>query len=131
MRKPKQYPNGYSCTEYGFKNPALCRENGVLTSYCCICHTYIGNEYDTNWYTLIKQEYCPACRKQIRLEQGADRQQRFRRNHREERKLLTQQNHLLKEENQLLRKIVNAYRDDLDQLCCQLNQQKREDPAGE
>ncbi len=129
MRKPEYYPDGEYHVKYGYKNPALRKINGVLTGYCCICQTYIGNEHDTNWYRLIKQEYCPACRKQIQLEQGAERQQKFRKNHREERKLQNQQNQLLKEENRLLRQIVNTLRDDLDQLkCCQL---KREDPAGE
>lgn len=129
MRQLKQYSADEYHVEYGYKNPALCKVNGVLTGYCCICRTYIGNEHDTSWYKLIKQEYCPACRKQIQLEQGAERQQKFRKNHREERKLQNQQNQLLKEENRLLRQIVNTLRDDLDQLkCCQL---KREDPAGE
>lgn len=117
MRQPKQYPTG-SCyhVEYGYKNPSLCKVNGILTSYCCICHTYIGNEHDTNWFKLIKQEYCPACRDKVQLEQNADRQKKFRRNRKAERKLEQQRTHLLKEENRLLREMVIALRDDLDQL---------------
>lgn len=41
-----------------FKNPALTRQNGVLTAYCCVCGEYIGNEYDTNFYALIRRKYC-------------------------------------------------------------------------
>ena len=41
-----------------FKNPALTRMNGVLTAYCCVCGEYIGNEYDTNYYKLIRAKYC-------------------------------------------------------------------------
>lgn len=117
MRQPKQYPTG-SCyhVDFKYKNPALCKINGVLTSFCCICRTYIGDENDTNWFKLIKQEYCPACRDKIQLEQNADRQKKFRRTHKQERKLQQQQNHLLKEENRLLREMVIALRDDLDQL---------------
>ena len=51
MYKPKTYPeHGYEI-DYDFKNPALCKVNGVIHSYCCICKTYIGNEYDTDWNT--------------------------------------------------------------------------------
>lgn len=49
MYKPKTYPeHGYEI-DYDFKNPALCKVNGVIHSYCCICKTYIGNEDDTDW----------------------------------------------------------------------------------
>ena len=41
-----------------FKNPALTRNDGVLTAYCCVCGEYIGNEYDTNYYKLIRAKYC-------------------------------------------------------------------------
>lgn len=41
-----------------FKNPALTRIDGVLTAYCCVCGEYIGNEYDTNYYKLIRAKYC-------------------------------------------------------------------------
>ena len=41
-----------------FKNPALSRENGTLTGHCIICGKYIGNEYDTDYYALIKRKYC-------------------------------------------------------------------------
>lgn len=42
----------------GFKNPALSRENDVLTGHCIICGKYIGNEYDTSFYALIRRKYC-------------------------------------------------------------------------
>ena len=41
-----------------FKNPALTRNDGVLTAYCCVCGEYIGNEYDRNYYKLIRAKYC-------------------------------------------------------------------------
>lgn len=42
----------------GFKNLALSRVDGVITAHCIMCGKYIGNEYDTNYYALIKRKYC-------------------------------------------------------------------------
>lgn len=85
MYQPKTYPEE-PCFHigYGFKNPALCRVNGVLYSYCCLCKTYIGNEYDTNWYKLIKQEYCDSCRLKVQTEQNSNRQKKFRKKNKQE-----------------------------------------------
>lgn len=117
MYQPKTYPEE-PCFHigYGFKNPALCRVNGVLYSYCCLCKTYIGNEYDTNWYKLIKQEYCDSCRLKVQTEQNSNRQKKFRKKNKQEKKLLRNQNALLQDENRLLREMVVVLRDDLEQL---------------
>lgn len=57
MNKRLLFGKGSGSIEH-FKNPALSRENGVLTAYCCRCGKYIGNEYDTNFYALIRRKYC-------------------------------------------------------------------------
>ena len=44
-----------------YKNPALSRIDKVLTGHCIACGKYIGNEYDTNFYALIRRKYCPEC----------------------------------------------------------------------
>lgn len=41
-----------------YTNPALSRVDGVLTAHCCRCGKYIGNEYDTSFYALIRRKYC-------------------------------------------------------------------------
>ena len=116
MSQLKQYPdNGYEI-DYDFNNPALCKVNGVIYSYCTQCGTYIGWETDTNWYKLIKQECCPSCREKIIREQTAIRQKNFRKRNREEKRLVKQQNTLLKQENKLLREAVMALRDDVERL---------------
>lgn len=116
MYKPKQYPaNGYEMN-YDYKNPALVKVNGVLYSYCCLCRTYIGNENDTDWNSLIRAEYCPSCRAKVRTEQNAIRQKRHRRGKKQMKKEYEQQTGLLKEENRLLRQMVVALRDDVEQL---------------
>lgn len=130
MYIPKQYSE-YSCiTEYGYKNPALCRVNGVLTSYCCLCRQYIGNEYDTDFHKLIRREYCRPCADQVRVEQSRERQRNHRRSKKQMKKehdtkvrlleqqirLLQQNKELTAQENKLLREMVATLRDDVDQL---------------
>ena len=56
---------GSDCIER-FKNPALSRVNGILTAYCCVCGEYIGNEYDTSYYSLIRRKYCKDHAKEYR-----------------------------------------------------------------
>lgn len=117
MYKPKVYPdNGCYEINYEFKNPALCKVNGVIHSYCCICKTYIGNEYDTDWNRLIRREYCSSCRAKVQAEQNMLRQKKFRKKNKQEKKLLRNQNAILQEENRLLREMVVALRDDVEQL---------------
>ncbi|MBP5362271.1 MAG: hypothetical protein J6Y71_04515 [Ruminococcus sp.] len=41
-----------------FKNRALSRVDGVITGHCIMCGKYLGNEYDTNYYALIRRKYC-------------------------------------------------------------------------
>lgn len=117
MHKLKVYPdNGCYEINCDYKNPALCKINGVIHAYCCICKTYIGNEYDTDWNSLIRREYCSVCREKVRTEQNMLRQKKFRKKNKQEKKLLRNQNAILKEENRLLREMVVALRDDVDKL---------------
>ncbi len=124
MYTPKTYDPHISLTEYeDFKNPALCRENGVLTSYCCLCRQYIGNEYDTDYNSLIRREYCKPCADKVRMEQNRERQRKHRRGKRQMKKeyeqengLLRQRNALDRQENTLLRRKIVALEDDLRQL---------------
>ena len=44
-----------------YKNPALSDVNGVLTAHCIACGQYIGNEHDSNFYSLIRRKYCIKC----------------------------------------------------------------------
>ena len=127
MYIPKVYDPHISLTEYeGFKNPALCRENGVLTSYCCLCRGYIGNEYDTDYNSLIRREYCKSCADNVRMEQNRERQRKHRRGKKQMKKeyeqengLLRQRNALDRQENGLLRRKILALEDDLNQLANQ------------
>ena len=50
----------------GFRNPALSRVNGIITGHCIICGQYIGNEYDSNYYSLIKRKYCQTHAKEYK-----------------------------------------------------------------
>lgn len=43
------------------KNRALSYVDGVLTSHCILCGSYIGNEYDSNYFSLIRKKYCTKC----------------------------------------------------------------------
>ncbi|MCC8136229.1 MAG: hypothetical protein LIO40_06130 [Ruminococcus sp.] len=101
---------------FDFENPALCREDGVLYSYCCICQKYLGNEYDTDWQSLIRRQYCDSCKQKVAAERNAIRQKNFRKRNRAEKKLVKQQNNLLKQENKLLRQMVATLRDDVEKL---------------
>ncbi len=124
MYKPKQYPEE-PCfwIDYDFKNPALRRINGVIYSYCCICDCEIGNEYESDWTSLIRKEYCDSCRDKVRLEQNKERQKKYRRSKkamkkefRHQENLLKQQTSILRDENRLLREMIMTLRDDLEQL---------------
>lgn len=42
----------------GYKNPALSLDDNILTGHCIVCGKYLGNEYDTNFYSLIRRKYC-------------------------------------------------------------------------
>lgn len=44
-----------------FKNRALSYVDGVLTSHCILCGCYNGNEYDSNYFSLIRKKYCTKC----------------------------------------------------------------------
>ena len=44
-----------------YRNAALSRVDGVLTGHCIGCGSYIGNEYDTSFYALIRRKYCDKC----------------------------------------------------------------------
>ena len=100
-----------------YKNPALYRIDGVLTSSCVKCGKLIDDEYTTkDWYKFIRQEYCENCREEIRREQNRSRQLRYRRSKRQLKKDYEQQTNLLKQENRLLREVVMALRDDVEQL---------------
>lgn len=100
-----------------YKNPALYRIDGVLTSSCVKCGKHIDDEYTTKeWYKFIRQEYCENCREEIRREQNRSRQLRYRRSKRQLKKDYEQQTNLLKQENRLLREAVMALRDDVEQL---------------
>lgn len=120
MYTPKSYDSHISLTEYeNFKNPALCRENGVLTSYCCLCHQYIGNEFDSDYNSLIRREYCDACKDQVQMEQNRNRQRKHRRGKKQMKKEYEQENGLLRQQNKLLRQKIVALEDDLHQLANQ------------
>lgn len=100
-----------------YKNPALYRIDGVLTSSCVKCGTFIDDEYTTkDWFSFIRQEYCPSCREEVRREQNRSRQKRYRRSKKQLKKDYEQQTNLLKQENRLLREAVMALRDDVEQL---------------
>lgn len=116
MYKPEQYDPSVVKINYEYNNPALCKINGVLTGYCVLCGQYLGNEHDTNWFSLIKREYCPTCRVKVRTEQNTLRQKKHRRSKKQLKKDYEQQTNLLKQENSLLREAVMALRDDVEQL---------------
>ncbi len=121
MSTQKQYDECGLIIEYGFKNPALCKENGVLTAYCCICGKYIGSECDTKMKSLIRRQYCGACGEQVKQEQNSKRQQKYRKSKRAMKtayenlvRQLEQRIDLQRSENRLLREMVVAQRDELD-----------------
>ena len=62
----------------GYKNPALSRENGILTAHCCICNTRLGDEFTESFYKLIRQKYCTKCAAKVEKENGVFRQGEFR-----------------------------------------------------
>jgi hypothetical protein len=47
--------------EKKLKNRALSYVDGVLTSHCILCGRYNGNEYDSNYFSLIRKKYCTKC----------------------------------------------------------------------
>ena len=61
-----------------YNNPALSYVNGVLTGHCCICNTYLGDEYSESFYKLVRQKYCPKCAAQVEKENGVFRQGEFK-----------------------------------------------------
>lgn len=61
-----------------YKNPALSREDGILTAHCCICGTRLGDEYSESFYKLIRQKYCDKCAEKVEKENGVFRQGEFR-----------------------------------------------------
>lgn len=120
-KNPKKYvPHKFipspSVSNFGFRNLALSRENGIIVSRCVVCGFKIGDELTMNWYSLIRREYCAECKKKVVELQNASRQRIYRNNKRKEKKELVHQNILLKQENKLLREAVNALRDDVEQL---------------
>jgi len=62
----------------GYKNPALSRENGILTAHCCICNARLGDEFTESFYKLIRQKYCPKCAAKVEKENGVFRQGEFK-----------------------------------------------------
>ena len=100
----------------GYKNPALRRENGVLTSYCVDCGALIGTEHTMNWHSLIRKQYCRYCADTRRMECDRLRHQRHRQGIRSERKEMRTHADLLRQENKLLRQMVVMLRNDVEQM---------------
>lgn len=100
--------SGSQQTELKYKNPALLKVQGVLTSYCLVCRNYNGNEYDTGWYTLIRRKYCPECKVLVEKYQAAERQ----RTRRMGMKQLRQESVLKDEVIELLREQITIIREE-------------------
>lgn len=99
-----------------FKNPALSRENGVLTGHCVICGEYIGNEYDSDYYALIKRKYCKIHAEEYHIRA----QQTGRRNYEAKRKRTKKAMRNLIEqyqkETQMQREYISELKRELDDL---------------
>jgi uncharacterized Zn finger protein (UPF0148 family) len=85
--------------------------------YCDVCKAYLGNYLDDNFYQLIRQKYCPSCKKLIYSGQHREAERARRRRRKAERKqqaetisefermtqLLVEQNKLLQEQIEKLK----------------------------
>ncbi len=99
-----------------FKNPALQYVDGVLTGHCIMCAKYIGNEYDTSYYALIKRRYCPECAEISNREKARFRAANNRHNHAT---VKAEWQRLVDEyrvETQLQRQIIAELRDELERI---------------
>lgn len=81
--------------------------------YCSVCGTLISDLDDpgTDYFRHIRLKYCPTCRGTMEHLQGVARVQEYRRRKRARDHERDIQLDLLKEENELLRKRLEALRD--------------------
>ena len=87
--------------------------------YCKMCGTEISNLYnDDDWYKHISIKYCPACRELSDKQKTALRVANFRKRKKQKDKfrdeqleLLSEQNKLIKAENELLRQQIISMRE--------------------
>lgn len=63
-----------------FKNRALTRVNGVITSNCILCGKRIGDEYSMNYYSLIRKKYCEKCLEEQQKKGLAFRKSEYKKN---------------------------------------------------
>ena len=101
-----------------FKNPALSYVDGVITGHFIMCGKYIGNEYDTSYYALIKRKYC-----ETHAKESKDYQMKFiRRDYKSRQKKTVK---VMKELCDQYRKEVYLQQDYIAQLKRELDDLKR------
>lgn len=75
-------------------------------------HVIISNLHNenTDYYSHIRVKYCESCRKIVEREQAAERLKRWRANKKTQDKLKDEKITLLEEENEVLRKNIEQYK---------------------
>ena len=90
---------------------------------CARCNRVIisnlHNE-NTDYYSHIRIKYCDTCRKIVEKEQAAERLKRWRAAKKKEEKLKDDKITLLEQENEILRKNVEQYKDLFDFVANQI-----------
>lgn len=75
---------------------------------------------NTDYYSHIRIKYCDACRQIVAKEQAAERLKRWRANKKQEEKLKDEKITLLEQENEILRKNVEQYKELFDFVANQI-----------
>ena len=81
----------------------------------------------TDYYSHIRIKYCDACRKIVEKEQAAERLKRWRANKKQEEKLKDDKITLLEQENEILRKNVEQYKELFDFVANQIKRAEEQE----
>lgn len=84
--------------------------------YCEKCWKLISDINTADYFSHIRIKYCPECAKAIHNEQKALRMKSVRRMTRENHKLTKQLNNRLMQENELLKRQLEAKREEIERL---------------